>query len=128
MNLKQLTEMMVKYDQIRTKRLELDKQSTAMKAEETMILDAVKAELMGRDQYEFVSDKAMLKAEIKMRAYADVTDWNSLWKHIQKTGEFDLLQKRVTVTAVRQRWEVGKEVPGVAQAQEPEVSITKVKP
>lgn len=128
MKLSDIDKMLGRYITVRTKRLELDKQSAEMKAEESMILDSVKAELLGRDLVEYQPKGAMVKAKIDMKAFADVFDWDTLWKHIQRTGEFDLLQKRVTVTAVRQRWEVGAEVPGVKQSQEPEISIVKVKP
>jgi hypothetical protein len=42
-----------------------------------------------------------------------VENWNLLWEYIQKTGEFDLLYKRVNSAAVKERWEDKKEVPGV---------------
>jgi hypothetical protein len=118
---------MVKYAKLRTERLALDKKSTELKTEEDMIRGMVLREMLGRPQPLFQDKVNKLQAELKMRAYADVTDWPALQQHIRLTGEFDLLQKRVTITAVRERWEAGKTVPGVMQAQEPEVTISKFK-
>jgi hypothetical protein len=128
MKVADLNATMVKYMEIRTKRLALDKQSSALKAEEDMLRGVVLREVMGRGDAVVYEPKALgIKAEIKMRAYADVTNWDELYAHIQATGEFDLLQKRVTITAARERWEMGKIVPGVVQSQEPEVIIGKTK-
>lgn len=125
MKIAELNATIEKYLKIRTGRLALDKQSSTLKAEEDMLRGIVLREMKGRPNPVYEAGK--LKAELKMRAYANVTDWAAVQKHILATGEFDLLQKRLTVTAVRERWEVGKDVPGVEQAQEAEVIITRVK-
>lgn len=53
-------------------------------------------------------------------------DWVKLYAHIKKTGEFDLLQKRVAEGAVKQRWDAEKKVPGVGKFIAKDVSITQV--
>lgn len=40
-------------------------------------------------------------------------DWPKLWAHVKKTGEFELIRKQLSVTACRERWDAGKEIPGV---------------
>lgn len=42
-----------------------------------------------------------------------VTDWPKLYAHIAKTGEFDLMQKRVMESAWLARFEDGTVVPGI---------------
>lgn len=42
-----------------------------------------------------------------------VENWPDLYAHIQKTGEFDLLNKALNAKAVKARWEAGEGVPGV---------------
>ena len=117
-----------KYVALRTKRLALDKQSSELKTEEDMLRDLIKGQMMARmDKYGVEHVVGKNSVLLKMKADADVVDWPKLQQHIISTGEFDLLQKRVTITAVRQRWEVGKEVPGVVQTQTFEVTIGKVK-
>lgn len=130
MKTQELNTAMQKYDQLRTKRLGLEKQAAELKAEEDMLRDMVKHELMARldqDGTLYQPPGMKVKAELKMRAEAVVYDWTEVQKYIIATGSFDLLQKRVTVTAVRQRWEVGQEVPGIKQEQVFDVTISKVK-
>lgn len=55
-----------------------------------------------------------------------VDDWDLLWKHVKKTGQFELLQKRVSNVAVEERWEHGKEVPGVGHFKVVKVSLNKL--
>ena len=55
-------------------------------------------------------------------------DWEALQNHITLTGEFDLLHKRVSVTAIRKRWEEGQEVPGVGHVEKFEAKVSVKKP
>ena len=43
----------------------------------------------------------------------DLGGWPALYKHIQKSGDFELLQKRLGEKAVQERWDAGKAIPGV---------------
>lgn len=43
----------------------------------------------------------------------EVQDWDELYKYIKRKGEWDLLQRRPSLTAFRERWDNGKSVPGV---------------
>lgn len=53
------------------------------------------------------------RCEVKPRDVPAIDDFDTLVRHAAKRGEFDLLQKRVSIAAVRERWEAGKKVPGV---------------
>ena len=55
-----------------------------------------------------------------------VKDWDEFYKYVKKTGSFDLMQKRLTDAAIKERWENGKEVPGVEHFNVVSVSINKV--
>ena len=62
--------------------------------------------------------------QIKMRAKCN--DWPSLWGHIQQTGNFDLLEKRVSSTAVAKYFEENNALPaGVDVSQEREVVVRR---
>jgi hypothetical protein len=56
-----------------------------------------------------------------------VTDWTKLYAHIKRTGNFELLQRRVGEKAVAERWDLGKKVPGVEQFPVETLSVTKAK-
>ena len=51
--------------------------------------------------------------------------WPALYARIRTTGEFDLLQKRLSSTAVRERYQAGDLLPGVRRVVLTEL---KVKP
>lgn len=46
-----------------------------------------------------------------------VEDWDQLHEHITDTGQFELLQKRVSATAYRELITAGMDVPGVKSTE-----------
>lgn len=54
-----------------------------------------------------------------------VQDWGALHEYIQKTGQFDLLQRRVSDAAVKERWQAGEKVAGVGEFTITTLSISK---
>lgn len=55
-----------------------------------------------------------------------VEDWDLFYKHIKRTGDFDLLNKAVNRAAVRERWDAKKQVPGTGKFIAKKVSCTKL--
>lgn len=53
-------------------------------------------------------------------------DWKEIYEHIQTTGHFDLLGRRLNNNAVQDRWDNGDKVPGVETYTTTTVSINKV--
>ena len=43
----------------------------------------------------------------------DVTNWDKLYEHVQETGDFSLIQRRVSSTAYRELLKLGEQVPGL---------------
>lgn len=62
-----------------------------------------------------------------------IEDPDKLYAHIKKTGEFDLLQRRLNNAAIKERWDDPKNrkgqagVPGVGVFNAVKVSLTKKK-
>jgi hypothetical protein len=59
-----------------------------------------------------------------------IEDPDALYAHIKKTGDFDLLQRRLNNAAVKERWDDPKNkkgVPGVGTFNVVKVSLTKKK-
>jgi hypothetical protein len=54
------------------------------------------------------------------------TDWRLTWDFIKEHDAFELLHKRLTVTAVKERWEHGEEVPGVGRVPKYNLSVSKL--
>ncbi len=65
--------------------------------------------------------------EIKESNIPAMEDWNEFYKHLKKTGEFDLLGRTLKAVAVKERWSVGKVVPGVGVFKKTKLSVTKKK-
>ena len=50
---------------------------------------------------------------IKEDTLPDVTDWDALYAHILKTGDFSLLHRRTSSPAYREILSAGQQVPGI---------------
>jgi hypothetical protein len=66
------------------------------------------------------------KATIVTKMIPIVEDWELFYKYLKKTGQFELMQKRLNEAAIHERWEAGKKVPGVGAFNAVSVSVTKV--
>lgn len=65
--------------------------------------------------------------QVESKAIPQVEDWDAFYKHIKKTGEFELMQRRVSDKAVVERWDDKRTVPGVVRFNAKKVSCTKIK-
>ena len=54
---------------------------------------------------------------LKNEIVPTVEDWDQLHEHITDTGQFELLQKRVSATAYRELIAAGMDVPGVKSTE-----------
>lgn len=66
------------------------------------------------------------RVQLRTKIIPQVQDWNALYKHIKKSGEFELLQRRLTDSAIKERWEARQDVPGVGHFTAIVVSCTKL--
>jgi hypothetical protein len=67
---------------------------------------------------------AGLLAKIKHTTQYNASDWLQIYDRIQRTGEFDLLHKRLSSTAVRERFKAGDMIAGVGTVEVPALVIT----
>lgn len=67
------------------------------------------------------------RVEVKLKEIAAVEDWDKFYGHIKKKGEFELLNRAVNQKSVQERWEAGKEVPGITKFTTRKLSLTSVK-
>ncbi len=101
---------------LRQERIALQKDVDKMKAEEDGRLAAYITEMENDDMD--LAQGELGKISIKPVETAEVTSYPDLYQYIKETGSFDLLQRRVSLTGVRERWQEGNEVPGVARVME----------
>lgn len=107
----------------RAERLALAKQVEALEEVEK----ALKQQVM--DNLRKAKNKAISNGErlfqLVTKDEPTIDDWPALYKHIQKTGEFELLERRVNRGSVKERWQIGKKVPGIGSIPVESLSDTK---
>ena len=112
------------YHDVRDLRLAMEKEVEAVKARESEICTYI------IDNLSKSSDTGAAglryRAQIVVKAVPKLADWNLFTAAVQKTGRFDLIQKRLSEKAVADLWAEGFAVPGVEKINVPEVSITKI--
>ena len=64
---------------------------------------------------------------LKKQIVAAVTDWDKFYAYIAKNKDTECLQKRPGITALRERWDAGKEIPGVSSKEITVLTVTPVK-
>jgi hypothetical protein len=66
------------------------------------------------------------RVQVETKPVPTVEDWAKLYQYIKRTGAFELLQRRLTKSAVEERWEDKKTIPGVGRFNAKSVSVTKI--
>lgn len=110
--------------ELRNKRLEMQKAVDAVAAEESALKNHI-IENLPKSEASGVAGK-LARVTVVTKQIPQVKDWDAFYKYVKKTGSFDLMQKRLTDAAIKERWEAGKEVPGVEHFNAVSVSINKV--
>lgn len=110
---------------IRKERLALDKQVTALKAEETTLREYLIEKLPEHDA-SGISGKLARVALVPKEA-PRVVDWESFYKYVAKTKQFDLLQRRLSEASICERLDDGKVIPGVELYKYNSLSVGTVK-
>lgn len=65
---------------------------------------------------------------LTMKASAKLRDWPTLKEHIMKNPEnIDLLEKRVSASGCKERWQTGEEIPGVDRVDSPDLAYRGLK-
>ena len=69
------------------------------------------------------SDKA--SCSMKMAKHPAIEDWNQFYGYVAQTGQFELLHKRLSSQAFRERWEAGEVIPGTSASEVWELSVRR---
>ena len=109
----------------RNARYEIQKKVDELKKLESAIEDSLIRELP-KDEATGVAGK-FAREKVVTEELPQVEDWTLLHAHIKKTGSFELLQKRLSVTAVADHWLNSKKaLPGIGKFTKVKLSVTKV--
>jgi len=114
-----------KYDQQRAARLSLDKEVEKLKEQESATKQAL-MDMLQAEGINSVGDAQKVYALVQ-KDEPVAEDFAKLYAHIQATGEFELLYRRINPTSIKERWENKVEVPGIGHFPALTLSITKAK-
>ncbi len=71
------------------------------------------------------SDKA--SCTMKMTKHPAIKDWNAFYGYVAQTSQFELLHKRLSKTALSERWEPGEAFSGTSVTQVWELTVVRRK-
>lgn len=113
------------YKAFRDRRLELAREVDDLKTQEAIL----KRELISALEEAGTPGIIGNTCEVRL-TYGEqpiVEDWDTLYEYIRSEDAFDLLERRIGVTAVRVRWDEDIPVPGVGRITTTQLSVTKRK-
>jgi len=113
-----------KLQDLKKQRLAQQKIIDAMVREESYLAQHIKDALVAQG----ATGISGLYAKVAMveKVVPSVQDWDKVYSHILSTGQFDLLQRRVSDAAVKERWQAGEKIDGIGEFTVVNLSVTKV--
>jgi hypothetical protein len=69
------------------------------------------------------NDKA--SCTMKLTRHPAIDDWNTFYKYVAESGQFELLHKRLSSTAFRERWDAGEAIPGTTTSDVWELTVRR---
>lgn len=112
------------YHRVREIRLAMDKIVEGVKERETELQEHLINNLSKADDTGVAGLK--YRAQVTTKTMPKVNDWPVFYAYVAKSGDFDMLQKRLADKAVMERLEDGVVLPGVEKMRVPSLSITKI--
>jgi seryl-tRNA synthetase len=111
--------------EVRQKRLALQKEVDALKAEETAIKNHIINKLP-KSQASGIAG-SLARATVITKEQPQVKDQEAFRKYMNRTKRFDLANNlQPSAPAIRDMWEEGKDIPGVEKFNVVTVSLNKV--
>lgn len=121
----QALEVAQSYTTLREQRLEIQKKVDEIEVREKQAKKMLMDMLIALNVNSVGDTKKIY--ELVTQDEPTVDSFEQLYAHIRSTGEFDLLYRRVNSAAVKERWDLGQEVPGIKKFPAISLSVTKAK-
>ena len=122
-----LPDLINSYISVRAQRLILDKEAARIKELEDELHTTIVTKFREGDITAQGASNGLVKMTTLIEPKVQAEDWPIVWEYIRETGDFSLLHKRITATAVQERWEAGEEIPGVGRMTKYKLSVSGVK-
>jgi hypothetical protein len=90
-------------------------------------LTRLEADIMELMSQAGINQAASDKASVTMKhnTHPAIDDWAKFYEYVASTGQFELLHKRLSSTAFRERWEAGEVIPGTSASKVWELSVRR---
>jgi hypothetical protein len=121
MNLSELINQMV---ELQSQRKNLADQDSALSKQLSQLEADIMHAMSTAGTFKSASD-AGHSVTMAKKLHPTITDWNEFYGYVTKTNSFDLLHKRLSSPAFRDRWEAGEIIPGSTTAEVWGISVTK---
>ena len=122
-----LPDLINSYISVRAQRLLLDKEAAKIKELEDELHKAIVIKFREGDITAQGATNGLVKMSEIIEPVVQGEDWPVVWEYIRETGDFSLLHKRITATAVKEHWDAGEEIPGVGRMTKYKLSVSGVK-
>lgn len=113
------------YIDIRDQRRQKDKEVEELKEKEAYLKATIISSLKESGSGAVAGQR--YTATIKKKSTWQPADWDLIQKYIETTGSWDLVQRRLSAPAVRERVEDGTVIPGIVEVEVEDLSFTKLK-
>ena len=107
----------------RIERLALQRKADELEQLEKDLMYKVQQDFIAAGHVDYMIDG--YRAVMKVKQVPLVADWTLILNWIREHNGLDMLQKRLTESAVKLRWDAGIDVPGVAKTPKYVITITK---
>lgn len=107
----------------RAERLAAEKKIKVLKSEETLLKLKIRNLLMAADLE--MGAGGIATCSLNTSVEPTPKDWTLIYEYIKENDAFDMIQKRLSPLAVKERWENGIIIPGVEKFDDWDISLTK---
>lgn len=111
------------YISIRAQRLDLDRQAKVVKEQEDDLQKVIISKMREQEMKALGASNGLVKLHESEEPVAE--NWEEIWAFIKANDAWELLHKRITTTAVKERWADGIAVPGVGKVTTYKLTVSK---
>ena len=118
-----LPDLIDAYISIRAQRLQLDKEAAAIKVTE----DDLNKVIIAKMREGGMTALGAVNGVVKLKEYAepDPQDWDQIRDYIVEHDAWELVHKRITTSAVKERWDAGETIPGIGSKTLYKLTVSK---
>jgi hypothetical protein len=113
--------LLKQYAELRERRARAQREVDTMYEAEQLLKEQLIGEMITRGNQAIVEDG--LQLVLTRKEAPVVIDWPVVIDYIRRTGQLDLLHRRLTESAVAARWAEGEAIPGVVSQPKYDVKL-----